>query len=102
MACEFGLGSWHVVRAWAVSHDGHDYLVHGLGKGLCHLMGTDWSWAMSYGHLARGLCLGSWSLGSLSIGRTMAMSRDLLEWAWVRSYDGHDHLARRLGMRYVT
>ena len=45
MACELGLGSWHVVQARAMSHDGRDYLVHGLGKGLCHFMGTDWAWA---------------------------------------------------------
>ena len=34
-----GLGSWHVDCAWAMSHNGHDYLVHMLGKGLCHLIG---------------------------------------------------------------
>ena len=54
-----------------MSHDGRDYLAHGLGKGLCHLMGTDWAWAMSYGHLAHGLCL-----GSRSVGQAMAVLRD--------------------------
>ena len=55
LACGLGLGSLHVVRVWAVSHDGHDFLTHSIGKGLCHLMGSAWPWTIPYGHLACGL-----------------------------------------------
>ena len=59
LACGLDLGGWHVVLAWAMPHDGRDYLAHDLGKGLHHLMSRAWAWTMSYGHLAHELWLDS-------------------------------------------
>ena len=63
-----------------MSHDGHGYLTHSLGKELCHL------WAQP-GH---GLChMVTWQLGysrtiGLSAGHCLSHVMGM-EWAWVVS-----------------
>ena len=63
MACGLGLDIWQVIWVWAMPHKEHDYLVHSLSEELCPLMGTGWALTVSYGHLARVLCLASWNIG---------------------------------------
>ena len=118
LAYRLGMGSWHVVGAWSVSHHGHrwdmgystwwaskcdhlvfvlhdgfDYLVHSLGMGPCQLMGVAWVSIMPYGHLTCGLCLGSWNVGwALAVSHYGHWLCHItgIDWTWEMPYDGHD------------
>ena len=99
-----GYVTWYASRCdhlAFMSHDGCGYLTHSLGKELCHLMGTAWAWAMSYGHLAGRLFLDSldcW-LGIACVtlrewnghGRRHMTGMIIwyVGWTWGMSHEGH-------------